>query len=134
MATPTVLQSERSDSDLSSQGSNHSGLEFITDDSISDEGRSRLDNLVLESRVIKILLSCGTIEHGKSLKAVTRVHVLSAICSTAVGDGMFEVDDDKATELLSKYPMLGDLVDNAWIAGEGFMSIRRLSQSTVYRH
>lgn len=138
MVASIMAQSGHSESDLSphifdqAQVSDQE-LESITYDSISDEGHGRLDKLVLESTLIKRLLSHNLLALGKSLQAAYRVDVLIAICSTAVGQGMFEVDEDKATEFLSKCPKLGELVDSAWIAGK-FMEVRRLSESSDHKH
>lgn len=139
MVTSIMALSGHSESDISPHVSDQAQvsdqeLESITYDSISDEGHGRLDKLVLESTLIKRLLSHNVLVLGKSLKAADRVDVLIAICSTAVGQGMFEVDEDKATKLLSKYPKLGELVDSAWVAGRGFIEIRRISQSSDHRH
>ncbi|KAE9389923.1 hypothetical protein BT96DRAFT_1024834 [Gymnopus androsaceus JB14] len=97
------------------------------DDSITDADHGKLDEAFKESvrRLLRhrvIVERQSLIRNGQDWQA----DVLSAICQTAAYHGLLDLAVEKAQELITEYPQLGQVVDNAWIEGGGFKEIRRL--------
>ena len=101
------------------------------DDSITDADHGRLDEAVKVSEPIPTLLRRRVIVERQSLirnGQDWQADVLSAICQTATYRGLLDLAVEKAQELITEYPQLGQMVDNAWIKGGGFKEIQHLSE------